>query len=113
MSKRGSGSSARAGGGFTQGQKQAINQMGERAKNVWDIIGDVTFKKGEGDIVYMSFKQRQHFDRDEGIIERISDVTKTLVVSPDGKYRKIIGTDAKHTETIIPKRRAPGNRNKR
>lgn len=113
MSKRGSGSSARAGGGFTQGQRQAINQMGERAKNVWDIIGDVTFKKGKGDIVYMSFKQRQHFDRDEGIIERISDVTKTLVVSPDGKYRKIIGTDAKHTETIIPKRRAPGSRNKR
>lgn len=113
MSKRGSGSSARAGGGFTQGQKQAINQMGERAKNVWDIIGDVTFKKGKGDTVYMSFKQRQHFNRDKDILERISDVTKTLVVSPDGKYRKIISTDAKHTETIIPKRRALGNKNKR
>lgn len=93
---------------FTAGQKRAISQIGERAKKTWDIVGDVSFKKGKGDIVYMTYKRREHFGREKGTIERISDVTKSLVVSPDGKTRRIFDSKSKSTDTFIPNKKRRG-----
>lgn len=110
MSKRGSGSSARAGGGFTKGQKKAINDIETKLRKNYNIIGEITFKKGEGERVYLSYTTKETHRRPFGVnpenydvMERTTVNAKILLLSPDGKKR-YMHTDfenSKSTETFV------------
>lgn len=122
MSKRGSGSSARAGGGFTKGQKQAINDIETKLRKKYNIIGEITFKKGEGDRVYLSYTTKETHSRQLGanpenydVMERTTVNAKTLLISPDGKER-YMHTDFENsnsTETLVSRHRVSTRRKRK
>ena len=117
MSKRGSGSSARAGGGFTKGQKQAINDIEAKLRKQYNIVGEVTFKKEGSERIGLTYTTKETYRRtvigkmlnpeNYDVIERTTVNAKNLFISPDGKNR-IMHTDfenSKSTETLVSRHR--------
>lgn len=66
MSKRGSGSSTRASGGFSKNEKAAISKFDDYAKQRYSVVGNVEYKKGEGERVEATFTTKDTFNRQRG-----------------------------------------------
>lgn len=88
MSKRGSGSSARAGGGFTKGQKKAINEIEAKLRKHYNVVGEVTFKKEGSERISLTYTTKETHRRPVGninpenydVMERTTVNAKTLLI---------------------------------
>lgn len=97
MSKRGSGSSTRASGVFSRNEKAAISKFDDYAKQHYSIVGNVEYKKGEGERVEATFTTKDTFNRPRGgkmvhpdnydVVERTSKRSFTILVSDSGVTR--------------------------
>lgn len=117
MSKRGSGSSARAGSGFTKGQKQAINDIETKLRKQYNVVGEVNFKKEGSEKIRLTYTTKETHRRpvigkminpeNYDVIERTTVNAKILLISPDGKER-YMHTDfenSKSTDNLISRHR--------
>lgn len=97
MSKRGSSSSARAGGGFTKNEKSAISRFNDWSKQHYNVVGSVEYKKGEGERVEATFTSKETFNRPRGgkmihpdnydVVEKVSKNSFTIFVSNSGETK--------------------------
>ena len=85
MSKRGSGSSTRASGVFSRNEKAAISKFDDYAKQHYSIVGNVEYKKGEGERVEATFTTKDTFT----ILVSGSGVTK-LHQNPSVSEEKVL-----------------------
>lgn len=125
MSKRGSGSSARAGGGFTKGQKKAINDIETKLRKKYNVVGEVTFKKEGSEKISLTYTTKETHRRtvigkminpeNYDVMERTTVNAKVLFISPDGKER-YMHTDfenSKSTETLVSRHRVSTRRKRK
>lgn len=100
MSKRGSGSSARA-GGFSKAQKAAISRFEEYVQKKFvdgqssNLLGNINYKKGEGERIEATFTTRRIFRDQRGgkmissenydVVERTTKRTMLILASETGK----------------------------
>ena len=125
MSKRGSGSAARA-GGFSKAQKAAISDFEERyipslyQSNREKLVGDITYKKGEGDKIEIFFTTQKTFRKDRSgkfidpenydVMERTTHRSITIYASDTG--RKMHQNPSTYEEKLISKHRPPRKKKK-
>lgn len=123
MSKRGSGSSARAGGGFTKGQKKAINDIETKLRKIYNVVGEVTFKKEGSEKISLTYTTKETYRRTVGkinpenydVMERTSVNARVLFISPDGKKRYMHKDfeNSKSTETLVSRHRVSTRRKRK
>lgn len=93
-SGRGGKTSARASSVFSRNEKAAISKFDDYAKQRYSIVGNVEYKKGEGERVEATFTTKDTFNRPRGgkmvhpdnydVVERTSKRSFTILVSDSG-----------------------------
>lgn len=98
-------------GVFSEEEKKAIKLFEEKARKLWNIVGQIRFQKGIGERIEIYYTTKTIFRRirvgklinpdNYDVIERISEESRTLLVSPDGKTKKLINHVIKSTDSVI------------
>jgi hypothetical protein len=125
VSKRGSGSSARA-GGFSKAQKAAISAFEERyipslyQSSGEKLVGDITYKKGEGDKIEISFTTQKTFRENRSgkfvdpekydVMERTTHRSITMYASDTGM--RMHHNQSTSEEKLISRHRPPRKKRK-
>lgn len=98
-------------GVFSEEEKNAIKLFEEKARKLWNIVGQIKFQKGIGESIKIYYTTKTIFRRTRigkminpdnyDVIERISEESRTLWVSPDGKTKKLTDHVMKSTDSVI------------
>lgn len=98
-------------GVFSEEEKNAIKLFEEKARKLWNIVGQIKFQKGIGERIEIYYTTKTIFRRTRigkminpdnyDVIERISEESRTLLVSSDGKTKKLTNHVIKSTDSVI------------
>lgn len=98
-------------GVFSEGEKNAIKLFEEKARKLCNIVGQIKFQKGIGERIEIYYTTKTIFRRTRigkminpdnyDVIERISEESRTLLVSSDGKTKKLTNHVIKSTDSVI------------
>nr|DAP39261.1 MAG TPA: hypothetical protein [Caudoviricetes sp.] len=98
-------------GVFSEEEKNAIKSFEEKARKLCNIVGQIKFQKGIGERIEIYYTAKTIFRRTRigkminpdnyDVIERISEESRTLLVSSDGKTKKLTNHVIKSTDSVI------------
>lgn len=96
---------------FSEEEKSAIKEFEEKARKLCNIVGKIKFQKGIGERIEIYYTTKTIFRRvrigkmihpdNYDVIERISEESRTFLVSSDGKTKKLTNHIIKSTDSVI------------
>lgn len=96
---------------FSPVELEAVYAFEERARQIWSISGPIVYKKKMQGMIEMHYTTKDIFRRTRigkmidpenyDTIERTSEESRILLVSKDGKQKKLIEHTSKSTDTVI------------
>ena len=98
-------------GVFSEEEKSAIKEFEEKARKLSNIVGKIKFQKGIGERIEIYYITKTIFRRvrigkmihpdNYDVIERISEESRTFLVSSDGKTKILTNHIIKSTDSVI------------